>query len=551
MIVLAFFLAAGCLLAQAQQLPPTVFVALFVRNKDHLLNQTLTLLEAQEYPKSRIILHVRSDHNEDDSAKTLQQWLQRVGKHYHWTDVEIDHDGAKRYSDQTSGPLEWTESRFGHMIDLKERALEKARRMWADWIWFLDADAFITNPYTLKEMTEKNHLVMVAPMLASVGLYSNFWAGMTETFYYKRTDEYKLILNRKKKGCFPVPMIHSSFLINLNRQESRLLSFKLDDPDVPTDDIIRLALSAQFSRIEMNICNQVPYGFIMLPLDDEQTLQDDVSNFSNLKIEMFAYGHSLHVSAYQQMNEPKEGLGVDRVYLINLDRRPDRLRNMEAIFNELNVRFERVNAVDGKKDVNEAYLQGLGIKMMVEFSEPYHGRPLTYGEIGCFMSHYNVWKDVIQSNHQEVLVFEDDVRFEPFFKQKLSAVRQELVHLALDWDLIFLGRKILANMAEEWVDQSQWLVHVNYTYWTLGYMLTNRGAQKLLNEEPLGKMVPVDEYLPIMYDRHPNESWKAHYKNRSLVAFSIHPLLLYPTHYTGEEGYISDTEDTPLIHDEL
>ena len=30
------------------------------------------------------------------------------------------------------------------------------------------------------------------------------------------------------------------------------------------------------------------------------------------------------------------------------------------------------------------------------------------------------------------------------------------------------------------------------------------------------KMVPVDEYLPIMYDKHPNETWKAFYENRNL-----------------------------------
>ena len=33
--------------------------------------------------------------------------------------------------------------------------------------------------------------------------------------------------------------------------------------------------------------------------------------------------------------------------------------------------------------------------MLPEFSEPYHGRPLTYGEIGCFMSHYNLWRETV------------------------------------------------------------------------------------------------------------------------------------------------------------
>ena len=87
------------------------------------------------------------------------------------------------------------------------------------------------------------------------------------------------------------------------------------------------------------------------------------------------------------------------------------------------------------------------------------------------------------------------------------------------------------------------LVHVNYTYWTLAYMLTNRGARKLVGEEPLSKMVPVDEYLPIMYDRHPKDSWKSHYAKRDLVAYAVHPQFVFPTHYVGDQGYFSDTED--------
>ena len=75
--------------------------------------------------------------------------------------------------------MEWSELRFQHMIDMKENALKKAREVWADWIWFLDADAFITNDETIKEMVVKTDMTVIAPMLTSVGLYANFWAGMT------------------------------------------------------------------------------------------------------------------------------------------------------------------------------------------------------------------------------------------------------------------------------------------------------------------------------------------------------------------------------------
>lgn len=47
------------------------------------------------------------------------------------------------------------------------------------------------------------------------------------------------------------------------------------------------------------------------------------------------------------------------------------------------------------------------------------------------------------------------------------------------------------------------LVEADYSYWTLGYVLSLRGARKLLAAEPLAKMLPVDEFLPVMFDKHP------------------------------------------------
>lgn len=528
-------------------LDPTVMIVLLARNKGHVLPHTLGLLDKLDYPRNRISLFVRSDHNEDETGTILKDWLANNNKsqEYHSVDYEIIVDGPPRQHDQVQGPLEWTPERFYHIMALKEEALNRARNMWADWIWFLDCDVFIVNPSTLKDMTSMSQLTVVAPMLTTIGLYSNFWAGMTENHYYRRTDEYQPILGRKNKGCHVVPMVHSAQLVNLNRKESKKLTFlphNIPDYQGPADDIIVFAMSAQLNKVDMYVCNVDLYGYIMLPLDDDSALENDLDNLSNLKILMYSYGHMLP-DEEKKKNEDK--LGVDNVYMINLDRRKDRRVNMFAIFDELNVQFEWVKAVDGKKDVNEEYIQENHIEMMPDFSEPYHSRPLTFGEIGCFMSHYNVWKDVLDKGYNEVIVLEDDIRFEPFFKPKLRDLQAEVANL--DWDLIFLGRKILHNVKEDWVEGSSRLVHVNYTYWTLGYMLNKRGAEKLVSQEPLSKMVPVDEYLPIMYDRHPNATWKRHYYPRDLKAFSVQPLLLYPTHYTGEEGYISDTEDTPTI----
>jgi hypothetical protein len=41
-----------------------------------------------------------------------------------------------------------------------------------------------------------------------------------------------------------------------------------------------------------------------------------------------------------------------------------------------------------------------------------------------------------------------------------------------------------------------------------------------------------------------------HFYPRDLVALSASPLLVEPTHYVGQVGYVTDTEDSPTIDDE-
>ena len=41
--------------------------------------------------------------------------------------------------------------------------------------------------------------------------------------------------------------------------------------------------------------------------------------------------------------------------------------------------------------------------------------------------------------------------------------------------------------------------------------------------------------------------WKYAFEPRNLIGLSVEPLLVFPTHYTGEPNYISDTEDSNVI----
>lgn len=69
--------------------------------------------------------------------------------------------------------------------------------------------------------------------------------------YYKRTPAYIPIRKQLRKGCFAVPMVHSTMLIDLRKEASRQLAFHPPHPEYSWafDDIIVFAYSARMAGI--------------------------------------------------------------------------------------------------------------------------------------------------------------------------------------------------------------------------------------------------------------------------------------------------------------
>ena len=65
--------------------------------------------------------------------------------------------------------------------------------------------------------------------------------------YYKRTPEYLPTLHRKRVGCFKVPVVHSTVLIDLGTEESKRLQYwpPPEGFNGPVDDIVQFAFSAK------------------------------------------------------------------------------------------------------------------------------------------------------------------------------------------------------------------------------------------------------------------------------------------------------------------
>jgi GR25 family glycosyltransferase involved in LPS biosynthesis len=104
---------------------------------------------------------------------------------------------------------------------------------------------------------------------------------------------------------------------------------------------------------------------------------------------------------------------------INLDRRPERWQRMQRAFADQCIGpVHRFSAIDG----NNVALP--------------HDWIHTAGAYGCLRSHVEVVREARDARASSVLIFEDDVVFDPEFKEKSATFIQELPD---DWDMLFLG----------------------------------------------------------------------------------------------------------------
>ncbi|XP_069436162.1 inactive glycosyltransferase 25 family member 3 isoform X4 [Ovis canadensis] len=446
------------------------------------------------------------------------------------------------YPDE-EGPKHWTKERHQFLMELKQEALTFARDWGADYILFADTDNILTNNQTLQLLIEQG-LPVVAPMLDSQTYYSNFWCGITPQGYYRRTADYFPTKNRQRRGCFRVPMVHSTFLVSLRAEGTAQLAFYPPHPNYtwPFDDIIVFAYACQAAGVSVHVCNEQRYGYLNVPVKSHQGLEDERVNFIHLILEALVDGPPMWASAHVSRPPKRPSkMGFDEVFVISLARRPDRRERMLTSLWEMEVSGRVVDAVDGRM-LNSSVMRTLGVELLPGYQDPYSGRTLTKGEVGCFLSHYSIWEEVVTRGLAQVVVFEDDVRFESNFKGRLEQLMEEVEAEKLPWDLIYLGRKQVNPEEEAVVEGLPHLVVAGYSYWTLAYVLSLAGARKLLASQPLHRMLPVDEFLPIMFDQHPNEQYKAHFWPRDLQAFSARPLLAAPTHYAGDAEWLSDTE---------
>ena len=242
---------------------PLVMVAILAQQKEPVLPLYLDCIEALDYPKSSIVLHVHTDHNTDRTEQILRQWVGRVGHLYH--SVEFD---ASDVGDRDEQNHEHQSDNIG---SIRNRSMHRACELGCDFYFVADADNFI-RPATLRELVALD-LPIVAPLLRSIfpeRFFSNYHAEIDADGYYRQCDQYFWILNRYVRGVVEVPVVHCTYLVRAD--EIQRLTYEDGSGRHP---YVVFSDSARKQGVPQYLDNRQVYGYLAFSEDEDVSSQVD------------------------------------------------------------------------------------------------------------------------------------------------------------------------------------------------------------------------------------------------------------------------------------
>ena len=238
-----------------------IFWAIFAKNQSEKLPMYLRCLDEQTYPKNKIILYIRTNDNKDDTKEILENYIRQNGDKFLeciFDDQSVDSNLVYEKN------RNWSAKNVRIMAELRQKSLEIFLNTDCDFYFTADTDNFLT-PRTLLNLVSA-HCPMVAPMLRRpyfegepVPLYSNFHSKISYDMFYEKDNYENLILERKIRGLFKVPLIHCTYLIR--RDAANFLTYNDDFDDWEYKSLMKSAIQ---NNVETFIDNRYEYGVIAI-----------------------------------------------------------------------------------------------------------------------------------------------------------------------------------------------------------------------------------------------------------------------------------------------
>ena len=175
-------------------------------------------------------------------------------------------------------------------------------------------------------------------------------------------------------------------------------------------------------------------------------------------------------------------------FVINLPQRQDRRDHFEN-HNPYLKQWEYFEAIDGYKIKHED-MQRNGFSVDHKWRDPFKKRRITKGEVGCFLSHWTLWRHIARSEEGPALVLEDDCILDDSYNE---ALYEEIME-EHDLDILYLGyNENTPGMVAD--TEHPDCIRPYYPYNTHAYVISNKAAKKLIETGFYKHMKPVDEVL--------------------------------------------------------
>jgi GR25 family glycosyltransferase involved in LPS biosynthesis len=116
-----------------------------------------------------------------------------------------------------------------------------------------------------------------------------------------------------------------------------------------------------------------------------------------------------------------------RNVVVSLKLRADRRIYIQNQFDDLEIPFVFLDAIHGKTQKAE-------IDKIIKISSN-SAKYLPAGSLGCIASHITLWKELIESQYDGYLIFEDDVVIQKNYHEIEALIRT----IPIDFDLVYFG----------------------------------------------------------------------------------------------------------------
>ena len=213
------------------------------------------------------------------------------------------------------------------------------------------------------------------------------------------------------------------------------------------------------------------HGFNLEDFDDEIDL--DAANF-------WAWRNRWSVIVKKWLKLIKKFPMIDFTYITTIENNHEHISDKLTQINIPNEwKYWIKDGFDAKKFTLDTYKQ-LEVKKnplwKIDHSVDWYTREVTDGEVGCALSHIDIWVDTYNDAREATLILEDDFLVE-------EQVPWNEVYELLDegFDIVYLGRyQVNPSSSEKEINGHPMWVKPEYSYNTHAYVLSKKGAQILV-----------------------------------------------------------------------